>query len=419
MADLQARNAELAEALAQAEAARAVAMGAAEAKDRFFANLTHEIRTPLNGIASTAELLAHTELDAEQRPLADALGASTANLVLLVNAMLDHARLRAGRVSIDLTPIEVRRAAANLEHLFLAQATDKGLDFAVTVADDVPAWIEVDAIKVRQILGNLTSNAIKFTARGSVKVTVGQAPPDAAHPSPRLVLRVTDTGAGIAPDQLDPIFEPFVQGDASISRTHGGTGLGLAIARQLASVLGGTLTVRSRQGEGSEFTLTVPFRVIDAPVEAAAPPEPIVPPAAGLRVLLAEDNEINRTVASRMLDLLDADVVVAEDGARAVGIATTSAVDLVLMDLQMPGLDGIEAARIIRSHERERDLPAVPIVAMTGNDPDDYGVACADAGMDGFLMKPVGMDDLRSLLASIAAAKGPEGRLAAAEAPAV
>ena len=166
MSEVNVRNAELADALVQTEAARAAAIEAAEAKERFFANLTHEIRTPLNGIASTAELLGGTDLDDEQRPLADALGSSTANLVTLVNAMLDHARLRPGRVSAEPGAVEVRHAAENLERLFRAQAADKGLAFSVTVADDMPEWLVVAAIKVRPTVRNLVSNALKFTHQG-------------------------------------------------------------------------------------------------------------------------------------------------------------------------------------------------------------------------------------------------------------
>jgi signal transduction histidine kinase len=212
MAEVNRRNAELAEALAGAHAARTLAIEASEAKDRFFANLTHEIRTPLNGIAGTTELLRQTTLGSDQRPLVAALSASTSNLVLLVNAMLDHARLRAGRMSAEPVPVEVRRAATNLELTFRAQATEKGLDFAVTVEEDMPAWIEVDAIKVRQVLGNLVANAIKFTASGSVTVSVGKAPPDPSQALPAMTVLVTDTGEGIAPDKVDRIFEPFMRG---------------------------------------------------------------------------------------------------------------------------------------------------------------------------------------------------------------
>jgi signal transduction histidine kinase/CheY-like chemotaxis protein len=427
MVEIEQRNLALAEALATAETARAAAIEAAEAKDRFFANLTHEIRTPLNGIAGTSELLRETELDAGQRSLTDALAASSENLVALVNAMLDHARLRAGHVGVERAPVEMRRAARDLHQLFAARATEKHLDFAVTLADEVPDWLETDGIRLRQIVGNLVANAIKFTARGSVRVRATLAPPDAFHAAPRLVVEVADTGVGIAPEQARSIFEPFVQGDASISRTYGGTGLGLAIARQLAELLEGTLAVRSLLGEGSVFTLAIPVRVVEAPVEApveasaTAPAPPGEAPSgeapAGSacgsardatsdatreqtrpRVLLAEDNAINRTVASRMLERLGARVDIAGHGTEAVRLAAEARFDLVLMDLQMPGVDGIEAARRIRSAEVAERTARVRIIAMTGNDPLDYGDACLAAGMDGFLMKPVGLAELRAIL---------------------
>jgi signal transduction histidine kinase/CheY-like chemotaxis protein len=403
MLKLEDANAELRDALAAAESARAQAIEAAEAKDRFFANLTHEIRTPLNGIASTAELLAGTRLDEEQHLLADALGSSTTNLVALVNAMLDHARLRAGQVSAEPVPVEVRGAAANLELLFRAQAADRGLALSVAVADDVPPWILVDAIKMRQIMGNLVGNAIKFTNAGFVRVTVGLDPGPVQDADPMLVLVVADSGVGIPPDKAETVFDAFVQGDESISRTYGGTGLGLAIGRQLAGVLGGTLTHEARPGGGSVFTVAVPCRPTDAPVGVASPPREPEAPRPGIRVLLAEDNEVNRTVGARMLERLDAQVVIAEDGAQAAELATTGTFDLVLMDLQMPRLDGIEATRIIRNYEKSRGAAEVTIVAMTGNDPADYGEACAAAGMNGFLMKPVGLTELRGLLAGLGA----------------
>jgi CheY-like chemotaxis protein len=224
----------------------------------------------------------------------------------------------------------------------------------------------------------------------------------APDPDPLLVLTVADTGVGVAPDKAESIFDPFVQGDASISRTYGGTGLGLAIARQLASVLGGTLGYEARTGGGSVFTLAVPCRPTDAPDLATVASGALAAPRPAIRVLLAEDNEVNRTMGARMLARLEAEVVTAEDGAHAAELATSGRFDLVLMDLQMPRLDGIEAARIIRNFERSRGVAPVPIVALTGNDPGDYGDACAAAGMNGFLRKPVGLAALRELLDRVA-----------------
>jgi len=398
MQALENRNAELEAALEAARLARNEAVEASQAKERFFANLTHEIRTPLTGIAGTAELLQQTALSAEQRPLIQALGSSTRNLAELVNAMLDHAKMRAGHVGVELAPLRLRDLARDVEGLFAARAADKRLGFEVAVSGDAPEWVETDLVKLRQILGNLVGNAIKFTSRGAVTVRIRC---NEGKEGLRLIVVVADTGIGIPPERIQSVFEPFVQGDSSITRSHGGTGLGLAIARQMAELLGGSLRVDSRHGEGTIFTL-------DLPVVTASPPQAIQPepvPAAALAgpfcVLLAEDNKVNQLVARAMLGKLDAAVEVAEDGEQAVGLAETGGFQAILMDLQMPGMDGIAAAAEIRRREERTGRPRVPIIAMTGNSPDDYGAACAEAGMDGFIMKPVRLEELRSLLAGL------------------
>jgi signal transduction histidine kinase/ActR/RegA family two-component response regulator len=409
--EAEARNAALENALEETRLARNKAVEAARDKDRFFANLTHEIRTPLNGIAGTAELLQHTALSAEQRPLAQALGASTQNLVELVNAMLDHAKISAGHVRVERAPLHLENLARELRDLFGARAADKRLAFEVIVAADAPAWIETDAIKLQQIVGNLVANAIKFTDRGSVLVKVRCAIPASAGDAMRLTVEVADTGVGIAPAQIKAVFEPFVQGDTSITRTYGGTGLGLAIARQLAELLGGSLRVDSRPGEGSTFILEIPVtaaeapaQVADAPPAAVSGPRPAAAAAAAFRVLLAEDNSVNQLVACAMLEKLQAQVQVAENGIDAVEMAGKDDYQVILMDLQMPGMDGIAAAREIRRREQLAGKRAIPIVAMTGNSPDDYGDACVEAGMDGYITKPVSLEQLRGVLAGLRAA---------------
>lgn len=406
--EAQARNAALENALEETRLARNKAVEAARDKDRFFANLTHEIRTPLNGIAGTAELLQHTVLSAEQRPLAQALGASTRNLVELVNAMLDHAKISAGHVRVERAPLHLENLARELRDLYGARAADKRLDFEVTVAADAPAWIETDAIKLQQIVGNLVANAIKFTERGSVLVNLRCAIPAGAGDAMRLIVEVADTGVGIAPVQIKAVFEPFVQGDTSITRTYGGTGLGLTIARQLAELLGGGLRVDSRLGEGSTFILEIPVTAAEAPAQVAdAPPAAVSGPrraaaaAAGFRVLLAEDNSVNQLVACAMLERLQAQVQVAENGIDAVEMAGKEDYQVILMDLQMPEMDGIAAACEIRRRERLAGKRPVPIVAMTGNSPDDYGDACVEAGMDGYITKPVSLEQLRGVLAGL------------------
>ena len=411
MDEVGARNETLVDALEQTRLARNKAIEAVQAKERFFANLTHEIRTPLNGIAGTAELLRHTALSAEQQPLARALEASTRQLVELVNAMLDHAKMSAGHVKVERAPVRLQDLAQDLRHLYGAHAADKRLAFKVVVADDAPAWIEADGIKLQQIVGNLVANAIKFTDRGSVIVKVRCRIPASAGDAMRLVVEVADTGIGIAPEQIKAVFEPFIQGDTSIARAYGGTGLGLAIARQLAELLGGTLRVDSRPGAGSTFTLDLPVTPADAPPQAAgaqlgavAGPPPALPDAAELRVLLAEDNSVNQLVACAMLEKLQAQVQVAENGTDAVEMADKGDYQVILMDLQMPGMDGIAAAGEIRRRERLAGKRPIPIIAMTGNSPDDYGDACAEAGMNGYIMKPVSLEQLRSILAGVRAA---------------
>lgn len=262
--EVEARNEQLAAALEEARVARNAALDAARVKERFFANLTHEIRTPLNGISGTAELLGHTALSAEQRPLAAALTVSAQGLAELVDAMLDHAKLAAGHVSVDPAPLELRAFADEVDALYRARALARSLELSFEIAGGSSQWIEVDGLKLRQIVNNLVSNAIKFTVRGSVRLNARverRGGPD----GDALVVSVSDTGIGIPADRVDAVFEPFVQADASITRAHGGTGLGLAIASQLARVLGGSLTLESRPGEGSTFTLTLPVRALASP----------------------------------------------------------------------------------------------------------------------------------------------------------
>jgi signal transduction histidine kinase/ActR/RegA family two-component response regulator len=396
--ELTARNTALAGALDETRLARNEAMEASQAKERFFANLTHEIRTPLNGIAGTAELLEHTTLSAKQQPLARALGVSTRNLIELVNMMLDHAKIAAGHTKIERAPVNLRQLAQELLGMFGALAADKKIVFEVVVAEGSPTWIDTDAVKIKQIVGNLVSNAIKFTNHGSVGVRVHCAEPAGASDRICLAFEVTDTGAGIAPERLASVFEPFVQGDASITRAHGGTGLGLSIARQLAELLGGTLNVKSTPGEGTTFTLELPVAPADAPLQAAAEQIHAGQGLYGLRVLLAEDNPINQLVARAMLETMAVAVDVAGNGLEAVALACEGGYQVILMDLQMPGKDGITATREIRLHEQSAGKRPVPIIAMTGNSPDDYGEACRQSGMDGYLMKPIRLEQLRGVL---------------------
>lgn len=395
--ELAVRNEALRRALEETGRARNVAVEASQAKERFFANLTHEIRTPLTGIAGTVELLRQTRLSAEQAPLVKALWSSTGNLAELVNAILDHARMRAGHVNVEAGPVDLHAMAADLRALFGARAADKGLDFEVGLDSDLPHWIETDGVKLRQIASNLISNALKFTASGAVDVRLS-----VTDDGRNLRLSVGDSGIGIAAEKLEAVFEPFVQGDESIARCYGGTGLGLAIARQLAQLLGGTLDLASRAGTGSTFTLVLPLRPASAPA-ALLPPAVDAPRPVALRVLLAEDNPVNQLVACSMLESLDVSVDVAGDGAQAVAMAMADGAcyQAIFMDLQMPVMDGITATYEIRARERRLGRALLPIIAMTGNSAEDYGEACSAAGMNDFITKPVSVDRLREILGAL------------------
>ncbi len=403
LADIEQGTLALEHALEESRLARSEAVEASEAKDRFFANLTHEIRTPLNGICGTAELLESTALSADQAPLVEALATSTRSLVSLVNAMLDHARLSAGYATVDVAPFEPRLVASEIAGTYRSSAEDKGLQVTITVDPAVPRWVDGDRVKLTQILANLVANAVKFTEHGGVQVGFEYRPGPAHEPGAggTLIAAVTDTGIGIPDDAASAVFRPFVQADESIGRAYGGSGLGLAIAQQLATLMGGTLRLASRVGAGSTFTLEIPAPMADPPSASADQTDRPPAPIAGAHVLLVEDNAINRMVAQSMLRRAGADVAVATSGEMAVDLAARSTYDLILMDLQMPGLDGISASREIRCREAEVGRAAVPIIAMSGNSPADYGEACTAAGMDGFLMKPVGTAELGRVLAGI------------------
>lgn len=405
--ELVARNGELAAALEETRIARNEAVEASLAKERFFANLTHEIRTPLNGIAGTVELLQQTPRSAEQQPLADALSVSTRNLVELVNTILDHAKIAAGHTKIERAPVSIRHLAQELLETFGARAAEKEIALNVVVAQESPDWIESDAVKIKEIVGNLISNAVKFTSRGSVEVSLQCDGPAVPPEKVRLIAEVVDTGVGILPERLEAMFEPFVQGDQSITRVYGGTGLGLSIARQLAGLLGGTLRAKSLPGEGSTFTLELPVLLADAPAPKPDRQTPREMSLAGLRVLLAEDNPINQLVARKMLETAAAEVGIASDGLQAVEMASKERYHVILMDLQMPGMDGIAATREIRQREQHTARRPIPIIAMTGNSADDYGEACRQSGMDGFLTKPVTLKQLTSELGRLDLAFGP------------
>jgi len=382
----------------QLRLAQREAESASLAKSAFLANMSHEIRTPFQGLLGMLELLGGDgRLSAEQqRRLATARN-SAQHLLAVLDDVLDMSRLEAGTLALTAEPVDLRALLADVQALMSAPAGQKGLRLDVAVDAAVPDRVQTDGTRMRQIVFNLVSNAIKFTDRGRVWI-------DAGVDGGALRITVGDTGIGIDAVTRSRLFQRFSLGDASRSRRWGGTGLGLDISRSLARRRGGDIALESTPGEGSRFTVRVPL-VAATPAPLPAPTPSPLPAARRLRVLAAEDNEVNREVLAAMIDMQGHEVQFAHNGLEAVSALRTRAADLVLMDLHMPEMDGIEATRAIRA------LPApagaVPIVALTADVFSDTRARCVEAGMNDFLTKPVGMAELARLLARYAAEAPP------------
>ena len=378
---------------ADLERARREAEQATMAKATFLANMSHELRTPMNGVLGMAQLLETTALDGEQREMLRTVRDSGDLMLAVVNDILDFSKAEAGRIDLEEGRVDPVAIAHSLRDSLRLHWEERGIHFTVVGSESLP--MGGDPVRLRQVMTNLVSNAIKFTDHGAVTVEV-------AREGSGVRIAVRDTGVGIPGDKLGAIFEPFTQADASTTRRFGGTGLGLAICRRLVGAMGGELTVESAAGEGSCFAFTLPYREPPAPpveVDVAAP----AAPAKGLRVLLAEDNRVNQRVAQAMLARLDCTVEVAVNGREAVERFAEGELDLILMDCQMPEMNGIDATRAIRRMESEQQLVATPIVAMTANATREDRAACIEAGMDDHLPKPVSREALAAVVARAAA----------------
>ena len=388
--DLTARRAAMAELAARADELR-TARDAAEAADRakstFLAHVSHEIRTPLNGLLGMLELLQQTDLDAVQRERAGVAQASGQLLMQLLDDVLDLSKGQAVEMVLHPRPLQLQERVAQVVGALSPVAESKGIALHLDVADDVPAWVDGDPDRLRQLLLNLVGNAVKFTDDGEVRVEVRRSGLDVA-------LAVHDTGPGIEAAELERLFRPFEQGAAG--RRHGGTGLGLALCRQLVELMGGVLRVDSRPGTGSTFRAVLPLREVEPPQTAARPaPKPVAPVAdRTLRVLLVDDSVVNQMVGSALLESLGTVVDTADDGWEALHAVQTTDYDLVLMDCHMPGLDGLGATRALRA-----TLPRhLPVFALTADASGRERERCLAAGMDGFLTKPVTAASLREVL---------------------
>ena len=371
------------------EDAEAKAIEASRAKSAFLAMMSHELRTPMNGVLGLAHALRGTALDARQAEYLEMIEESGQGLMAILNDILDLSKIEAGKLSLEVAPFDVRKLALQTRAVWSESARLKDLDLILEVSPSTPAWVAGDAARVRQILMNLVSNALKFTDAGRVVIRLGAE-------ASVVTISVSDTGVGMSAEQIKRLFTPFSQGDRSTARRYGGTGLGLSICRQLADLMAGEILVVSEPGVGSTFTVRLPLPEATAPVLAPVPAP--APQLDGARVLVVDDNAVNQTVARAILEAVGAVVAVANDGHAALARLRIEEFDVVLMDVHMPVMDGVEAVRRIRAGEAgRRDLP---IVALTADAMLGDGERLIAQGFDDAHPKPVQPAKLLATIAS-------------------